>query len=142
MISVPSEIEGKVATYGEIEDAFNREGFVLGGNWEYDKGYFDAALERDGGETIYLRVPVEVMEGELDDGGARLRFHQPFLVRHVVHTRNFSDSIPLVDQLPGQLNTLVNQFQTPAEVDGDIHDVDRRVEEARAAIAKILPYVQ
>lgn len=141
MITVPSEIEGKEARYDEIEDPFAKEGFVLGGNWEYDSGYFDAALERDGGETIYLRVPVQVVDGELDDGNARLRFQQPFLLRHVVHTRNFSDSIPLVDQLPGQLNTLVNQFQTPAEVDGDIRDVEQRVEEARAALSRILPFV-
>ncbi|WP_134699075.1 YugN family protein [Ammoniphilus sp. YIM 78166] len=142
MIPVPSEIQGKEATFGEIREPFIEHGFILGGNWEYEHGYFDAALERDGGETIYLRLPVEVIEGALDDSGARLKFQQPFIVRHVVHTQLASDSIPLVDQLPFQMNTLVNQFQTPEAVDGEIHRVDQRVQEAQAAIAKLMRYVR
>lgn len=142
MIPVPSEIEGKEATYGEIEKSFQNEGFVLGGNWEYKSGYFDAALERDGGETIYLRLPFQVVAGELNDKEARLKFLQPLLVRHVVNTEiSKVDSLPLVDEMPLATNSLVNQFQKPLEMDGEIHDEQQRLQEAQVAIHKIITYV-
>lgn len=143
MIPVPSEIEGKEARYGEIEQSFQKEGFVLGGNWEYDSGYFDAALEREEGETIYLRLPVQVVAGELDDSEARLKFLQPLLVRHVVNTEIMTndDSLSVVDQVLPTANSLVNQFQKPLETDGDIHDEQQRLQKAQEAISKIMPYV-
>lgn len=142
MIPVPSEIEGKEATFGEIEESFQNEGFVLGGNWEYESGYFDAALEQEGGETIYLRLPVQVVKGELNDKEATLKFLQPLIVRHVVNTKmTYDDSLPLVDQMPLATNNLVNQFQKPLEVDGDIQNEEHRIQEAQAAISKIISYL-
>jgi len=136
MISIQSEIEGKEARYGDIEEIFSREGFVLGGGWDYFEAYFDCALERDGGETIYLRLPVEVMNGQLDDAGAELKFKQPFLIRHVVNTGLTKD-----EPEPTTIGSVVVQFQPPLESDGEIHNRDQRVEKAKQAIQKLLPYL-
>lgn len=144
MIPVPSEIEGKEAIFGEIEESFQKEGFILGGNWEFDSGYFDTALEREGAETIYLRLPVQVVSGQLDDKEARLKFQQPLLVRHVVNTGIMEEEDPLtvVDQMMPTVNSLVNQFQKPLKTDGEIHNQQQRLQEAQRAISKIIPYVQ
>ncbi|RKD24614.1 hypothetical protein BEP19_09580 [Ammoniphilus oxalaticus] len=133
MISFQSEIEGKEAQYGAIAEPFATEGFVLGGNWDYDGGYFDCALEKDGdGETIYLRLPAQVTRGQLDDAKANLKFLQPLLVRHVVHT-GIADEV-------GSAGTL-NQFQSPIETDGEIHAEDHRVAKAEQAIQRIMPFL-
>lgn len=143
MISFHSEIEGKEAYFGDIEDLFSQKGFVLGGNWEFDGGYFDYELDEEKGETVYLRVPVQVVQGQLDETGARLKFLTPLLVRHVVETGvSHDDSLPLLDQMPMQAVSLVNQFQTPVETDGEIHNQEKRVEMAKEAIQRILPYVE
>lgn len=132
MISFQSEIEGKEAVFGEIVEPFAMEGFDLGGNWEYDGGYFDHALEQEGGETIYVRLPVEVTRGQLDDAQANLKFLRPLIVRHVVHTG--------IDDDVGSAG-LMNQFQSPIEKDGDIYNEQQRIEKARQAIQRLLPYV-
>lgn len=143
MIPVPSEIEGREAIFGKIQEPFQQAGFILGGNWEYDSGYFDAALERDGGETIYLRLPVKVLSGALDDGEARLKFLQPLLLRHVANTGLMEEdnSLPVVDQMMPTTSSLVNQFQKPLKTDGEIHDEQKRLQKAQTAISKIMPYV-
>jgi hypothetical protein len=141
LIRVSSDIVGKQAVFGEIEGSFSSQGFTLGGNWNYDAGYFDTELERDQAETIYLRLPIEVVDGALNEPEARLRFGQPLLVRHVIQDENASDSLPLVDQLPAEANAFVNQFQSPVETDGEIRDQARRMEMAKQAIERILPYV-
>jgi hypothetical protein len=143
MIPIDSQIEGKEAVYGDIVEPFRQEGFELGGNWEYDNGYFDSAIVREKHESIFLRLPVEVVDGELDNEDARIKFQQPFLVRHVVEggVDTEFDPLPLIDQLPLQAFSLVNQFQTPIEKDGDIHDQERRKEKARLAIERIMKYV-
>jgi hypothetical protein len=143
MIPVPSKINGKEVIYGEIEEAFTREGFVLGGNWDYYEGYFDNPLEQNEQETIYLRLPIQVVAGQLNDADARIKFGQPFLVRHVVEigVDTEVDPLPLIDQIPGQATFLVNQFQTPDEKDGEIYNKQERIEEAKEAIERILPYL-
>lgn len=136
MISFNSEIEGKEARFGDIEDVFAEKGFVLGGNWEFDGGYFDTEVDGEYDETVYLRLPVQVVQGQLDEAEAKLRFLQPLLVRHVVNTGLAED-----EPEPGTLGSSVVQFQPPLETDGEIHDQDKRLEKAKDAIQRILPYL-
>ncbi|HJV44224.1 MAG TPA: YugN family protein [Bacillota bacterium] len=141
MIPIQSNIVGKQAIYGEIKEPFESQGFVLGGNWDYDGGFFDTILEKDGAETIFLRLPIEAVDGNLNEPEAQIKFGQPLLVRHVVQGEIASDSLPLIDQMPYQTNAFVNQFQTPVETDGEIRDQRRREEMARQAIKRIKSYI-
>ena len=70
MLKLQSELEGQRATFGDVSDCIREIGYHLGGNWDYHKGCFDHILCREGGETIYIRIPFFAMEGELDEYNA------------------------------------------------------------------------
>jgi hypothetical protein len=141
VIQFQSEIVGKEAVYGEIKEPFEREGFTLGGNWDYGEAFFDAILEREKGETIYLRLPVHVVEGQLDDRDSRLSFEQPLLLRHVVHTGIDKDENLLALGAMPLTSSLMGQFQEPAVPDGEIHEQNLRLEKASQAIKRIMHYL-
>ncbi|GAB7387145.1 YugN-like family protein [Bacillaceae bacterium] len=134
MLRIRSEITGKSAYYGDVKDPFAREGFVLGGNWGYDGGYFDGVLFREGGETVYLRVPVVVREGELDRDDAMLEFQEPFIVKHVVNV-GIDEGSSVLDM------TGLSQFQEPVEQDGELGEADAWRTKGEEALARILRYL-
>lgn len=114
MLSVSSDIEGKSAYYGHLRKPFALEGFHLCGNWEYYEAFFDAELHQHEGVTIYLRLPVQAVQGKLDQDDALLEFGKPFLIKHIVHTGIVSDFYSVFDM------TGLNQFQAPLDPDDRI----------------------
>lgn len=137
MLELMSYIEGKEAKYGRIKKPFEQEGFSLNGGWEYDRAHFDAIVSQDGGETIYLRLPVHVIAGKLDHDDARLKFGAPFLIKHIVHTGFVEDDLSI-----GLLNIAgLNQFQPPLERDGHIEDEDKWREVGEAVLNRLQPFV-
>jgi hypothetical protein len=123
VIQFQSDIAGKEAVYGEIKKPFAREGFTLCGDWEYDEASFDTILEREEGKTIYLRLPVRVVKGQLDDSKSHLTFGQPFLLRHEVYS------------------SLRGQVQETLLPSGNIHEKNLRIKKARQAIERIMHYL-
>jgi len=133
MLEVPSTIEGKQGFYGDIKDSFEREGFSLGGNWEYFKGFFDHILYLREGVTIYLRLPVFVLSGVLDRDDALLQFGRPFLIKHIMNL-----GIAEGDMDFSALDiTGLSQFQKPRDPDDKIKNEDRWIRAADAAISRI-----
>src|SRR5690625_3311373 len=72
----------------------------------YHKGKFDMVLCRNGGETIYIRIPFDVLEGELDRPNAFIQFGKPYVIKHVVNTGLDWDENSLL------ATTGFNQFQS------------------------------
>jgi hypothetical protein len=142
LLNINSEIAGRVAKYGDIKEYFEKEGFILGGNWDYEGGYFDKELSQDIGETVYLRIPVMVEQGMLDDAEALVKFGTPFVVKHVVHTGSEEDQEQNAFMDQTGLSPLLNQFQTPIDTDGDIDMPEYWVEKSQEAINKILKHLQ
>lgn len=132
MIILDTEIEGKTAKFGEMMEHLCPLGYCLGGNWDYDKGHFDSVLWREGGETIYMRIPFHVVEGMLDEYQARIRFDKPYVIKHVVNIGLDRDESSLLT------TTGVNQFQEPLDQDGNIHRPQKWEEAGEAAINEIL----
>ena len=66
MIELKTELQGKRAYFGEARKIAKKFGLSKCGSWEYDGAFFDATMHREGGETIYLRIPFHVLEGMLD----------------------------------------------------------------------------
>ena len=116
MLHLETDIEGKQTYFGMAQKELKRQGLALGGNWEYDSGFFDGILHRDKGETIYIRLPFQVIEGELDHSDAFIEFLKPFVIKHVVHVGLDKDENSLLSA------TGFNQFQKPLDKDGHIHD--------------------
>lgn len=135
MLQIESNIVGKEISFGYLRDHIERHGFTIGGNWEYHKGSFDTILSSGGGETIYLRVPFIVTQGELDFYDAQIRFQNPFVIKHVTNVGLDYDEGSLLDA------TGASQFQTPLDKDGYIHDKSKWIEIGEQVVAdKVLPY--
>ena len=132
MIKLHTDIEGKKGYFGKMRQLFNQLGYVFGGNWDYHKGKFDAILLREEGETIYLRVPFYVLEGELDRDEAFIEFKQPYVIKHVVNIGLDRDENSLLTA------SGLNQFQEPLDTDGQIIDKSRWEMEGEQAIAYVV----
>lgn len=135
MIHLQTDLEGKQAYYGKVKDMFTEQGFVLGGNWDYYNGCFDSILSREGGETIYLRLPFRVIAGALDEDGAHLEFQTPLIVKHVVNEGIETEDNSLLTA------TGFNQFQEPLDLDGQIKNDDKWKEAGEEVVRKISGYI-
>lgn len=114
MIHLETGVEGTKMTFGEAQDFLKPFGLHIGGNWEYDSGMFDGILHRENGETIYLRMPFTVIEGELDYRNAVIQFEKPFVIKHVVNLGLDKGGSALLT------TTGLSQFQKPLDKDGYI----------------------
>ncbi len=85
MIPIPSAIDGQSFLLQELEQVMKPLGYVINGGWEYDHGYFDYKIDdRDG--YLFLRIPVNAIQGSLDERGAAVRIGTPFMLRQVFQT--------------------------------------------------------
>lgn len=60
MIHLETNIEGEQMSFGNAQRELRQYGLNMGGSWDYDRGIFDGILHREGGETIYVRLPFQV----------------------------------------------------------------------------------
>lgn len=134
MLPLQTDIEGKKAYYGDIKETFKKSGFCIGGNWDYDRGSFDSILHRDRGETIYIRLPFQVIEGELDSRHAYIEFQKPYVIKHVVN-------IGLDHEGTSLLGAVVNQFQAPLDKDGSIEDKSKWEREGEKLVSEIMTHI-
>lgn len=128
MIKLETEIEGKKVFFSQAENALKPLGFVIGGNWDYDNGIYDLQLWKEAGETIYLRVPFHVIDGELDNDHAYIEFMNPYVIKHVVNLGLDTGENALL------ATTGFNQFQEPLDHDAHIEDKSRWVQEGENAV--------
>lgn len=135
MLQLETDLEGKQAYFGQLRDSIQRLGYSIGGNWDYHKGSFDNVLWREAGETIYLRLPFEVLEGDLDHQHAYIRFQTPYVIKHVVNVGLDRDENSLLT------SSGFNQFQEPLDKDGKIEDKNRWVHAGEQAVQEILRLV-
>lgn len=132
MIHLETNIEGEQMSFGNAQRELRQYGLNMGGSWDYDRGIFDGILHREGGETIYVRLPFQVLKGELDRKDAWIEFQKPYVIKHVVHLGLEKDSNSLLTA------TGFNQFQKPLDTDGYIHDKSKWQEFGEEAIGDIL----
>lgn len=135
MINLETNIEGKRATFGSVQDEWMKYDVNLGGHWEYDGGCFDTILNREGGETIYLRIPFRVIEGVLDDYNASIEFQKPFVLKHIVNLGIDKDENSILSA------TGINQFQKPIDTDGPIKKKSKWEEAGEKEVARLMKKV-
>ncbi|WP_042355842.1 YugN family protein [Bacillus rubiinfantis] len=120
MIMLQTPIEGKRANFGVVRSIFDAHGCSFCSNFDYHQGKFDALLWRNGEESIYLRVPIYVLDGELDHSSAMVEFGTPYVIKHVVNIGLDHDENSFVTGTTG-----LDQFQKPVDRDGYIYDKSR-----------------
>lgn len=116
MLHLDTDLEGKQMEFGYAKKMLKKHGFIMGDNWDYDRGIFDNPMHRENGETIYVRMPFQVIEGQLDHRNALIEFQRPFVIEHVVNLGLDKDGDSLLT------TTGLSQFQEPLDTDGYIHD--------------------
>lgn len=116
MQQIESSLKGKEGVYGEIRDILEPEGFSLA-NWNYQQGYLDRKLDDKG--MVYLRLPIRVEEGMLDNTDALLQFGTPFVLKHVYQTGTEEN---VGYYLGPNASALVNQFQEPVDKDAPVEE--------------------
>ncbi|SDC30983.1 YugN-like family protein [Melghirimyces thermohalophilus] len=117
MIPLQSSLENQEGDFIPLDRLFNEEGFVLGGGYEYDHGYYDKALdwENDREHRIYLRIPVTAVEGSIGTRSATLRIGQPFVLKHIYQDGGNQQA------QAGLISGSVNQFAEPADKDAKVN---------------------
>lgn len=132
MLQLQTAIKGKQTHFGHVKSIFEQNGYYLSGNWDYDRGSFDGILWREGGETIYLRIPFIVLDGELDQFDAVIQFTTPYVIKHVVNIGLDRDESSLLT------TTGLSQFQNPVDRDGQIHNKSEWEEIGEEAISQLI----
>lgn len=132
MFELQTGIEGKRSYFGIMRDIFHDHGCSFCSNFDYYQGKFDALLWRDGGESIYLRVPISVLDGELDHDDAHIEFGTPFIIKHVVNIGLDHDENAFLT------TTGLNQFQKPLDTDGHIYDKSRWAKVGEETIEEVM----
>lgn len=116
MKPLQSSLEHKAESFDSARARLSAYQFNLGGNWDYDHGYFDRPL--DEAHKVWLRIPFRVTNGAIDaeseETGATVEFGQPFVLKHV-----YNEGIdPAADAETA--GALVDQFQAPLDPDAEI----------------------
>lgn len=128
MIPLQSTLERTKESFTTLKEYFEPFQFVLGGNWDYDHGYFDRALDEE--QKVWLRIPFQVTAGQLDgeaeDTDAVIELGTPFVLKHLYQEG--------LDQEVWSAG-LVNQFQTPADKDAEV--AEQWVQQARDILTKV-----
>lgn len=135
MIELQTTLEGKKTYFHNMQEHSKILDYCLGGCWDYHKGCIDSVLWREGGETIYLRLPIKVIKGELDRPNALIEFESPYVIKHVVNTG--------LDREASSLATVagLGQFQDPLDQDGLIRYKNEWQENGEQAVSRIEEHV-
>ncbi|MEK3884160.1 YugN family protein [Paenibacillus sp. PL2-23] len=116
MIPIHSAIDGMQKKFTEMQVRLSDHGFTLGGNWDYNGGSFDHALDEK--NKVWLRLPFQVTDGnidsELSENNAQIRFNEPYVLRHLYNEGSDPEASVRV------LGALFDQFQAPVDPDAAI----------------------
>jgi hypothetical protein len=116
MIEITSKLENHIEEFVNLNDYLGKFEFTLGGNWDYDHGYFDRYL--DEAHNVWLRIPFQVtsgtMDGITDNSDAVVKLGTPFVLKHIYNEGLDQEAAPNV------YGSLINQFQEPLDKDATI----------------------
>ena len=110
MIEIKSTLEGKQAVLSGLKSKLEGLGYTVGGNWDYDHGYFDYKLD-EGEEEQYLRIPITALDGDLEQENSRVELGRPFMLSH-----EYKTDVD-VDGNVGNVSASLNQFREPSDKD-------------------------
>ncbi|MGG0716028.1 YugN-like family protein [Robertmurraya massiliosenegalensis] len=115
MIEIPSSIEGGEYHLNDLERLLKPIGYTIGGNWDYDHGYFDYKMDDQEGYQ-FLRLPFQVVEGQLDSSVCTVKLGRPFLLAH-----EYEGGVDEEADV-GNFSASFDQFQSPENKDAPIPD--------------------
>jgi len=134
MVPLQSQIESRVESFQHVRQVFEEKGFVVGGNWEYNRGLFDHAL--DEAQKVWLRIPFQVRDGKFDPDAAgtdaTVQFGTPFVLKHVYNEGLDQEADT------GVFSGMTNQFQEPLDRDDAVES--HWIEKAQSVLEQLEDY--
>lgn len=131
MKTLISSLEQVQESFDSVRAHLQEFEFALGGNWDYDHGYFDRYL--DEAHKVWLRIPVQVVTGRIDGDAestdAIVEVGTPFVLKHV-----YNEGLDNGAEAE-TYGALIDQFQTPLDSDAEIED--KWVKEAASLLQKV-----
>jgi hypothetical protein len=115
VIELSSSVVGKQYDLFKLEQLLKPKGYAIGGNWDYDHGYFDYKLDNQEDGYQYLRLPFRAVDGQLDSRNCTVELQTPFLLSH-----EYQDDIDQDHSAIGNASALYNQFQEPKNKDAEV----------------------
>lgn len=115
MIQIESVIEGARFNLYKLEQLLKPRGYTIGGNWDYDQGFFDYKIADEDGYQ-FLRIPFFAVDGQLDRRGVVVKLGQPFVLNHV-YQEGLDDG-----PASSYMTSAINQFAEPEDPDGSLDD--------------------
>ncbi|MFD0961576.1 YugN family protein [Paenibacillus chungangensis] len=135
MIPLSSVLEGQEHKLTELQVKLEKDRFSLGGNWDYDKGSFDRALDEE--NKVWLRIPFQVTDGsvdsELSENNARVVIGRPYILKHIYNEGNDPEASARV------VGAMFDQFQSP--IDPDAHVEPHWIARGREVLQAIEPVI-
>ncbi|MBO7745252.1 YugN-like family protein [Paenibacillus sp. MWE-103] len=131
MIPLESKLESSEKEFTEVRGMLEEHAFALGGNWDYDHGYFDRSLDEE--RMVWLRVPFDVINGSIDedtqDLDAKIKMGRPFVLKHV-----YNEGLDAEAHV-SPIGSLMDQFQEPVDADAEVES--KWVAQAKKVLAEV-----
>jgi len=111
MVIKETGIGGTEITLAELDHVMDELGFVRWA-WDYNHATYDLKLV-DKGNTYYLRVQANVVEGGLEDPDTLLKLEEPFLGKHLFpHGLDYDAAMPdsVTDNAKRKLSSLKDKL--------------------------------
>ncbi|MBB6446234.1 YugN-like family protein [Bacillus benzoevorans] len=113
MNEIPSKLEGMQFDLYDLELSLKPLGYTIGGNWDYDHGYFDYKFN-DEDSYQFVRLPFRAIEGQLDSPGCKVVLGRPFVLSHR-YQEGLDDHAMI-----GNFSASINQFSEPVDPDASL----------------------
>jgi hypothetical protein len=114
--TLKSKLEQVEESFDTVRDRLHEFNFSLGGNWEYDHGYFDRKL--DEANKVWLRIHFQVvtgrLEGDTEATDAVVRMGTPFVLKHI-----YNEGLDYGADAQ-TYGAMLDQFQTPTDPDAQV----------------------
>lgn len=131
MKTITSSLEQVKESFDSVRDHLHEFDFALGGNWDYDHGYFDRSL--DEANKVWLRIPFQVVTGRIDGDteatDAIVEVGTPFVLKHV-----YNEGLDQEAEAE-TYGAMIDQFQAPLDPDAEVDD--KWVKEARDLLNQV-----
>lgn len=105
-------IENQPVDFERLTDILEDAGFVLAGQWDYERVTFDKKFEIKG-DTYYLRLQGYAAEGDLGGRHAKVKLMTPLLGKHYYpHGVEYGEGENFPKSLIDQCKSLLVQVNT------------------------------
>ncbi|MBN8234322.1 hypothetical protein JF544_03640 [Halobacillus kuroshimensis] len=110
-------LEGLVVDYKPLTEIMEKNGFILGGSWDYERVTYDYKLMApEKNITHYVRIQGFALEGDVDKGDAVIRLMKPLLGRHYYpHGVEYGHQEGFSDDMIQKAKTLIAKVAEPAK---------------------------